>query len=193
MQDHAATLQEHAATLQEHTSKLEHLQKRVTTSDSKRLTAYRGNLIIEMVKRLSDKHNIESEVKGNDPEACKQKLVRAAETLMNDFGTPKKKDGRVMESEEDVKRNWQEATGLLPKYMSALKKFEEKVEARKVFAHETAGQLAQLLMEKEHFETHNYHYLGGLIRFLYGKTVEEMAKEEDIKDAKREAEERSED
>ena len=47
--------------------------------------------------------------------------------------------------------------------MSALKKFEEKVKARNVSAHETAGQLAQLLMEEEHYESHDYHYLRGLI------------------------------
>ena len=180
-------------TLQEYNARLKHLEERFKKSDSKRLAAYKGNLIIEMVKRLSDKHNIESKIRGNDPEACKQKLVRAAQTLINEFGTAKKKDGHVMESEEEVKRNWQTATGLLPKYMLALKKFEEIVQARNVFAHETAGQLAQLLMEKEHYKSHHYHYLGGLISFLYGKTVEEMAEEEDLKDAEREAEEGSED
>ena len=70
--------------------------------------------------------------------------------------------------------------------MKAVRKFEEKIEASDVLAHKTAGQLAQLLMEKEHFKTNSYYYLGGLIMFLYGRTVEEMAVEEDGKDAQRE-------
>ena len=66
--------------------------------------------------------------------------------------------------------------------------FEKKIEVRNVLARETAGQLAQLLVEDQHFDTHNYHYLGGLIQFLYNRTVEEMAAEEDTKDAHREKE-----
>ena len=138
-----------------------------------------------MVKKLSVTHNIESDIRGNDPEVSKKKLVGAAETLINRFGTAKKVNGHVKETEEDVDSRWETATGLLPKYMDAVKKFEKKVEARNMLAHETAGQLAQLLMEEEHFGSHDYHYLGGLIVFLYGKTVEDMAREEDQKDAER--------
>ena len=164
------------------------MEKRVKISDSQRLAAYKGNLIVEMVKRLSENHDVESEIRGNDPEASKKKLVEAAEILIEKFGTAKKINGRVTEDENEVNNKWQKATGLLPKYMSAVKNFEKKVEARDVLAHETAGQLAQLLMEEQHYDTHNYHYLGGLIKFLYGRTVEEMAAEEDIKDAQREHE-----
>ena len=169
-------------------TRLGRLENRLRVSDTKRLAAYEGNLVIEMVKRLSDNHDIEAEIKGNDPEACKQKLVGAAETLIKRFGTAKKVNSHDTESEKDVEHNWETATGLLPKYMKAVRTFEKKVEARNILAHKTAGQLAQLLMEAEHFETHNYYYLGGLIMFLYGKTVGEMAREEDAKDAEREME-----
>ena len=141
-----------------------------------------------MVKRLSKNHNIESEIRGNDPEASKKKLVGAAETLIRKFGTARKINGRATENESEVNNKWEKATGLLPKYMSAVKNFEKKVEARNMLAHKTAGQLAQLLMEDQHFDTHNYHYLGGLIEFLYNRTVEEMAAEEEMKDAQREKE-----
>ena len=166
--------------------RLERLEERARISDSKRLAAYEGNLIIEMVKRLSENHGIESEIRGNDPEASKKKLVGAAETLIKKFGTAEKINGRVTENESEVKNKWQRATGLLPKYMWAVKTFEKKIEARNVLARETAGQMAQRLMEDQHFDTHNYHYLGGLIQFLYNRAVEEMAAEEDMKDAQRE-------
>ena len=138
-----------------------------------------------MVKKLSKRHNIESEIKGNDPEASKKKLVGAAETLINKFATAKKVRGHIKETDDEVDLKWETATGLLPKYIDAVRKFEKKVEAHNLLAHETAGQLAQLLMEREHFGGHDYHYLGGLIVFLYGKTVEEMAREEDLEDARR--------
>ena len=138
-----------------------------------------------MVKKLSNTHNVESEIRRNDPEASKKKLVGAAETLISMFGTAKKIKGHTKETEEDVDVKWETATGLLPKYLDAVRKFEKKVEASNILAHETAGQLAQLLMEQEHFGGHDYHYLGGLIVFLYGKTVEEMAREEDLKDVQR--------
>ena len=162
--------------------RLERLEKRVRISDSKRLAAYEGNLIIEMVKRLSENHDVECEITGNDPEASKKKLVGAAETLIKKFGTAKKINGRVTENESEVNNKWQRATGFLPKYMSAVKNFEKKVEARNVLVRETAGQLAQLLMEDQHFDTHNYHYIGGLIQFLLNRTVEEMAAEEDMEE-----------
>ena len=46
---------------------------------------------------------------------------------------------------------------LITWYMDAVRKFEKKVEARNILAHETAGQLAQLLMEQEQFGGHDYH------------------------------------
>lgn len=171
--------------LQAHDTDLAHLKRRLKDSDERRLTAYEGNLIIEVVKKLSDTHNVESEVRGNDMEACKKKLVGAAEALIKMFGTGRKANGHSTESQEHVNRKWETATGLSSKYMEAVRKFEKKVEARNIFAHETAGQLSQLLMEPEHFQGHHYHYIGGLIVFLYGKTIEEMASEEDVKDAQR--------
>ena len=57
------------------TSRLERLEKRERISDSKLLAAYEGNLIIEMVKRLSENYDIESGIRGNDPEASKRNLL----------------------------------------------------------------------------------------------------------------------
>ena len=56
-------------------------------------TEREGNLIIEMVKKLSNTHNVESEIRGNDPEASKKKLVGAAESLISMFGTAKESRG----------------------------------------------------------------------------------------------------
>ena len=136
------------------------------------MAVHEGNLLIEIVKRLSESHGIETEIGGNDPEASKKKLIEGA-------------NGHITETDAEIEIRWQAATGLSPKFMKAVRKFEEKVDASNILAYETAGQLAQLLMEEEHFKTHDYYYLGGLIIFLYGRTVEEMAAEEDAKDAQR--------
>ncbi|KAK0508977.1 hypothetical protein JMJ35_008348 [Cladonia borealis] len=173
----------HGSILSSHDSRLDRLEKRLRLSDTKSLAVYEGNLIIKLVKRLSDNHGIEAEIRGDDPESSKKKLVEAAETLINEFGTAKQVNGRIAETEAEVQSRWQAATGLSPKYMKAVAKFEEKVETSDVLAYETAGQLAQLLMEEEHFKTYRYYYLGGLVIFLYGSTVEEMAADEDAKDA----------
>ena len=154
-------------------------------SDTKRSAVQDGNLLIEIVTRLSESHDIETEIGGNDPEASKKKLIEGAETLINEFGTAEEVNGHITETDAELEIRWQAATGLSPKYMKAVRKFEEKVEASNILAYETAGQLAQLLMEEEHFKTHEYYYLGGLIIFLYGRIVEEMAAEEDAKDAQR--------
>ena len=130
------------------------------------MAVYEGNLLIEMVKRLSESHGIETEIGGNDPEASKKKLIEAAETLINKFGTAEEVNGHITETDTEIENRWQATTSLSPKYMKAMRKFEEKVEASNILAHETAGQLAQLLMEEEHFKTHKYYYLGDLIIFL---------------------------
>ena len=67
--------------------------------------------------------------------------------------------------------------------MKAVENFEEKLKSSDVQAFETAGELAQLLMEEEHLNTYRYYYLGDLIILLYGRTVEEMATDEDAQDA----------
>ena len=46
--------------------------------------------------------------------------------------TAKRINGRVIEDESEVNNKWQKATGLLPKYMSAVRNFEKKVEAKNV-------------------------------------------------------------
>lgn len=92
--------------LQTHDSDIAHLKKRLRVSDEKRLAAYEGNLVIEMVKGLSNTHNVESEIRGNDPEASKKKLVGAAETHISMFGTAKKVNSHTKETEEDVDLRW---------------------------------------------------------------------------------------
>lgn len=166
-------------------SRLDRLEKRLGLSDTKSLAVYEGNLVIEMVKRLSDNHGIEAEIRRDDPESSMKKLAEAAETLINEFGTAKQVNGRITETEAKVESRWQAATGLSPKYMKAVRNFEQKVETSDILAYETSGELAQLLIEEEHFKTYDYHYLGGLIAFLHGRTVEEMPAQEDAKDAQR--------
>ena len=164
-------------------SRVDRLEKRLRVSDTKEFAVYEGNLLIEIAKRLSESHGIETEIGGSDPEASKKKPVAAAETLINKLGTAEEVNGHITKTDTEIDIRCQAATGLSPKYMKVVRKFEEKVEASNILAYETAGQLAQLLMEEEHFMTHKYYYIGDLIIFLYGRTVEETAAEEDAKDA----------
>ena len=180
----------HDSILDSHDRILDRLEKRFRLLDTKSLAVYEGNLIIELVKRLSDNHGIEAEIRRDDPEGSMKKLIEAAETLINKFGISKKVNGQNSETEAEIESRWQATTGLSPKYMKAVGRFEEKVESSDVLAFETAGELAQLLMEEEHFKTYRYYYLayryyylGDLVIFLYGGTVEDMAANEDAKDA----------
>ena len=144
---HDSILGSHDSILGSHDRILDRLEKRLRVSDTKSLAVYEGNLIIELVKRLSDNHGFEAEIRRDDPEGSMKKLVEAAETLINKFGTSNQANGHNPETEAEIESRWQATTGLSPKYMKAVGKFEEKVVSSDVLSFETAGELAQLLME----------------------------------------------
>ena len=80
----------HDSILDSHDRKLDCLEKQLRLSDTKSLAIYEGNLIDELVKSLSNNHGFEAEIRRDDPEGSMKKLVEAAETLINEFGTSKK-------------------------------------------------------------------------------------------------------
>ncbi|KAL2047269.1 hypothetical protein N7G274_001288 [Stereocaulon virgatum] len=126
------------------------------------------------------------EVKGKDPKASKKKLIGAAEALNQQIRNHEEGKGHAIENKRNVERNWETATGFPPRYMTAVTNLGKKFEARNILVHKTASQLARLLVEEQHPKIQNYHHLGGLLVFLYGRIVEEMAREVDAKNVQRE-------
>jgi len=65
-----------------------------------------------------------------------------------------------------------------PKFWTLLRNIEKIIEARNQQAHETAGEFAQLLLDKQFKEGHVFNLWKDIFPLVYGATVEEIAARE---------------
>ena len=122
------------------------------------------------MEHLQEEHDVKVAGQGNDTKACKKRLVRVAESLWDQYGKAKKG-----EQQDQLTAKWSKNMRLDVKYMNVVRDFETLVARRNAFAHETSEEFAKLLMREQFYQKNAYYYWGGLLEYVEGKSVEELA------------------
>ena len=148
---------------------------------------FRANLLTALVKKFVADTN--KETPDNSPEGGKDadhKGTRWAKLAWR-FG-----ESEVKKTTQDFKisLNSKAVIGFLKKFSKVSLKHESScheferllmcdqyVKERNEAAHESKFQMVELLMSPSYHQTNDYYFGGGLMEYVYGKTVESMVEE----------------
>lgn len=128
---------------------------------------FRANLLTALVKKFVADTN--KETPDNSPEGGKDadhKGTRWAKLAWR-FG-----ESEVKKTTQDFKISLNSKA-----VIGFLKKFSKYVKERNEAAHESKFQMVELLMSPSYHQTNDYYFGGGLMEYVYGKTVESMVEE----------------
>jgi len=145
--------------------RLENLENRVLVLEQQQQAAQKrqrsiwiANLLTDFIDKLYKvRGNRLPSGAGNDSNRSATKYTNAAERIGS--------------------KNWEQDFGIPIKYFNVLKKYSQFVNERNHTAHDTEVEFAEYMLSNEGKERldSDYHNWGGLYKFVYGKSVEEIA------------------